>query len=136
VVSGSKEGLPHGVVEGEDGAGRIAPAFMKETPVEHLVLVRAEGPDRFTARALGIPECSGEGATEADAVDQVRRSLTAWLSAVKVVRVEVPLNGSQSNPWLEYFGRSADDPSFADYLEELAKARAADPGAEGENSSP
>ena len=31
-----------------------------------------------------------------------------------------------SNPWLDWFGRSADDPDFDDYLEEIARARRTD----------
>jgi hypothetical protein len=43
--------------------------------VEQLVIVRAAGPGRFTAQALGVPEIRAEADTEAAALDQVRESL-------------------------------------------------------------
>jgi hypothetical protein len=90
--------------------------------MEHLVIVRATAPDRFTAQALGFPEIRAEASTEAGAVDQVRESLAHWLSSAKLVRVTVPVNGT-GNPWLETFGRSANDPDFPAFLEELRRAR-------------
>jgi hypothetical protein len=90
--------------------------------VQQLVIVRAEGPDRFTAQAVGIPEVKEVASTEAGAISQLRRSLAAWLATAKLVRVEVPVNGT-GNPWLDGFGRSANDPEFAAFLEELQGAR-------------
>jgi hypothetical protein len=94
--------------------------------VEHLVIVRAEAPDRFTAQALGLPEVKGEGPTAAAAVEQVRARLSDWLEGAKLVRVQVPGNGAR-NPWLDSFGRSANDPQFDAYLEELQRARSRKP---------
>ena len=91
--------------------------------MQHLVIVRAEAPDRYVAQALGFPDLRGEGGTEAEAVQQVKHSLTAWLASAKLVRVEVPVNGT-SNPWLSAFGRSANDPEFAAYQEELERTQA------------
>jgi hypothetical protein len=100
--------------------------------MEHLVLVRAEGPDRFTAQAVTFPECRAEGNTEAEVIEQVRQSLALFLASAKVVRVNVSVNGS-GNPWLDSFGWAADDPTFGAYLEELQKARAADRNDEAAN---
>jgi hypothetical protein len=97
--------------------------------MEQLVLVRAEAPGRFTAQAVYLPECRGEGATEADAVERVREALAARLASAKLLRVQVPVNGAD-NPWLDSFGRSAEDPDFQTYLEEMEKLRAADGGSQ------
>jgi len=40
------------------------------------------------------------------------------------VSIDVPVNG-QSNPWLDGFGRSANDPDFPAYQEELSARGAA-----------
>jgi hypothetical protein len=93
--------------------------------VEHLVIVRSDAPDHFTAQAIGFPEITGEAETEAAAIDEVRQSLTKWLEAARLVHVSIPGNGT-GNPWLDSFGRSADDPEFPAYLEELRRARQAD----------
>ncbi len=93
--------------------------------MEQLVVVRAEAPGRYTAQALGLPEVRGEGKTEAEAIQQVRESLATWLGSGKLVCVQVPANGT-GNPWLDYAGRSANDPQFEAYLEEMRRAREAE----------
>jgi hypothetical protein len=93
--------------------------------VEQFVLVWAEAPDRYTAQAVVLPDVKAEASTEAAAVEQVRRSLAARLASAKLVRVEVPVEGT-GNPWLDTFGWSADDSTFPAFLEELQRARAAD----------
>ncbi len=76
------------------------------------------------AEPLGKPDLRVEAATEPEALEQVEKLLGEWLSSARLVQLEVPANGS--NPWLEAFGSSADDPDFDEYLEEIARARAAD----------
>jgi hypothetical protein len=93
--------------------------------MEHLVAVREDGAGRYTAQALGVPDVKGQGATEAEAIEQARQALAAWLASVKVVRVQVGLPGKTGNPWLDYFGYAKDDPDFQDYLDELKRAREA-----------
>jgi hypothetical protein len=93
--------------------------------MQYLVIVRPEAPDRYSAQAVGIPEVRAVAATEAEAVEQVRGSLTGWLASAKLVRVEVPGSGA-GNPWLESFGRSAGDPDFDDFLQEVQRARLTD----------
>jgi hypothetical protein len=93
--------------------------------MEQLVIVRAEAPGRYVARSLAIPEVTASADTEQGAIEQVRQSLAAWLSKGKVVSVQVPLAGA-GNPWLDSFGRSADDPQFSDYQDEIQRSRAAD----------
>jgi hypothetical protein len=55
----------------------------------------------------------------------VSQSLTQWLASAKLVRVDVPVPGS-GNPWLDTFGRSADDPDFEEFLKEMKQAGLAD----------
>lgn len=57
-------------------------------------------------------------------MSQVGRALGDWLGTGKIVEVEVPGNGT-GNPWLDAWGRSADDPDFDEYVAELRKLRAA-----------
>ena len=76
------------------------------------------------AEPLGKPDLRVEAATEPEALEQVGKLLKRWLSAAKLVQLEVLTNGG--NPWLEAFGDSANDPDFDEYLEEIARARAAE----------
>lgn len=90
--------------------------------MEHLFIVRAEAADRFTAQAVGIPELQAVAVTEAEAVEQLSRSLADWWASAKLVRVKIPVAGD-SNPWLETFGRSAEDPDFDEFLDLVEQAR-------------
>ena len=93
--------------------------------MESLVIVRLEAPDHFAAQSLALPEVRAVAATEAEAVEQVRESLTHLLASGKLVRIDVSIpNGA--NPWLQGFGRSADDPDFETYLREIELARSTD----------
>jgi len=85
------------------------------------VIVRSEAGDRFVARPLGLPEFETTAPTEAEAVAGVTRKLGEWVRGVTVVEVTVPTG----NPWLDTAGRSAEDPLFEEYLEEIRRYRAA-----------
>jgi len=89
------------------------------------LIVRADSPDHFSAQPLGLPELKTVGRTEAEAIEQASQALAQWLAAARVVQVSIPVSGT-GNPWLDAFGRSADDPDFDEYLEAIEQARAAD----------
>ena len=90
--------------------------------MHYPVIVRSESTGRYVARPLGVPEIEATAATEAEAIEQVRHELSEWLRSAKLVQVDVPAAGV--NPWLETFGRSADDPDFDEFQTELARVRA------------
>jgi predicted RNase H-like HicB family nuclease len=91
--------------------------------MEHLVVVGATPEGHYSARALTIPEVTGQGTTEAEAIEQVKQALAKWLASRKVVRVEVPTPGGTGNPWLDWFGYAKDDPHHQEYLDEIRRAR-------------
>jgi predicted RNase H-like HicB family nuclease len=93
--------------------------------MEYPVIVRPEDADGYVAQPIGLPELRVTAASEAEAVDRARQALQRWLASAKVVLVSVP-GPEGGNPWLDSFGRSASDPDFEEYLEELRKARLAD----------
>jgi hypothetical protein len=93
--------------------------------MQYPVIVRSESANQYVAQPLGIPELRVVAATEAEAIEQVSHALSQWLASAKVVQVSVPVVGS-GNPWLDTFGRSANDPDFDEFLEELKRARSTD----------
>ena len=93
--------------------------------MEYPVIVRAEDGDGYVAQPIGLPELRVTAASEDEAVDAVRQALERWLASAKLVHVSVAM-GTTGNPWLDAFGRSAADPDYDEYLEELRKARLAD----------
>lgn len=102
--------------------------------MEYPVIVRAQAVDGYVAQPIGLPELGVTAASEDEAIAGVRQALERWLASAKLVLVSIPIAGTE-NPWLKSFGRSASDPDFAEYLEELRKARQADP-APGDCSEP
>lgn len=92
--------------------------------MEYQVIVRAEAADQFTAQPVGIPELKVVASTEDEALHQVSLSLTHWLASAKLVTVEVSFPDAR-NPWLDTFGRSADDPDFDEFVEAMEQARTA-----------
>ena len=93
--------------------------------MNYPVIIRAESAHQYVAQPLGIPEVKVVAATEAEAIAQVTDALAQWLTTAKVIHVPVPV-GEHGNPWLDAFGRSANDPDFAELLEELHRLRTLD----------
>lgn len=93
--------------------------------MQYPIIVRTESPDRHVAQPVGLPELRAMGRTETEAVLAASRSLERWLASAKLVLVDVAVD-ENGNPWLSAFGRSADDPDFAELAEEIARARSSD----------
>ncbi len=93
--------------------------------MQYPVVVRTRSPDRYVAEPVGISELRVEAATEAEALEQVGHALSDWLESARLVQVDLP-DREGSNPWLDSFGRSADDPLFEAFQEEMARARKRD----------
>lgn len=91
------------------------------------VIVQAESEDHYSAELLGRSELRAEAPTEAEALRKLTASLRDWLESAKLIQVDVPLQpDGSSNPWLDGFGRSADDPDFEAYQTEVERHRGAD----------
>jgi hypothetical protein len=90
--------------------------------MQYPIVVRTRSPDRYVAEPLGISELRVEAATAAEALRLVGRALIEWLGSARLVQIDLPEVGG-SNPWLDSFGRSADDPLFDAFQEEMARAR-------------
>ena len=89
--------------------------------MEYPVIVRAEEVNGYVAQPIGLPELSVTAASEDEAVAGVRQALERWLASAKLVHVSISMERS-GNPWLDAFGRSASDPDFEEYLEEIRRA--------------
>ena len=90
------------------------------------VIVHAESEDRYSAEPLGKPDLRVEAASETEALRMLTRSLSRWLESAKLVQLEVPVaTQATANPWLDTFGRSADDPDFENLVAEIERVRTA-----------
>ena len=90
--------------------------------MKYPVIVRTESTNQYIAQPLGIPELTAVAATETEAIAQIGRALGEWLASAKLVQISVPIAGDE-NPWLHAFGRSAHDPDFEEFAEELQRVR-------------
>jgi hypothetical protein len=95
-------------------------SFTVEKIMQYPVIVRSESEDQYTAQPLGMAELSATATTEVDAIELVSQALSRWLASAKVVTVDVPTT-RHSNPWLDSFGRSTDDPDFDEFAAELQR---------------
>lgn len=93
--------------------------------MQHPVIVRMDTKNQYIAQPLGIPEIRAVAATESEAIQKIGQALKEWLISAKVIQVDVP-DSDSDNPWLASFGRSADDPDFDEFVEELNLARSSD----------
>lgn len=92
----------------------------------HDIIVRSHPSGQFTAHVWGIPEVSAAGATEQEAIENVKRTLTDWLRTAKWVRVDVPAP-HYAHPVLELIGKKdPNDPMEQEYLAELARMKRED----------
>ena len=89
--------------------------------MQYPVIVKATEVDKYEAEPMGIPELKAVANTEAGALKKVEKSLGEWFASAKVVQLEIEGNGT--NPWLQAFGRSAEDPDFEEYQKELSRIR-------------
>lgn len=96
--------------------------------MHYPVIVRAEAEDRYVARPLGLPELEAIASTEAEAIERVRQALDRWMTSAKLVEVDVATAVGR-NPWLDTFGRSADDPDFEELQAMLARRQVDDAAA-------
>jgi predicted RNase H-like HicB family nuclease len=93
--------------------------------MQHPVIVRIDTENQYVAQPLGIPEVRAVAATESEAIEKIGQALKEWLTSAKLIQVDVP-DSNSDNPWLASFGRSADDPDFEEFVEELKLARSSE----------
>ncbi len=93
--------------------------------MQYRVFVQSHRDHHFVASVVGMPNLSVEGATEAEAIAKVTTALEAQLATGKFVTVEIGTLSSQpeNDPWIKHMGIFADDPTFDDFLTEVAAYR-------------
>jgi hypothetical protein len=87
-----------------------------------LVQLHPNPTGQFTAQVPGIAELSATAATREQAIEQLRRVITEWLSRGLLVALPLPVVSSPPKPP----GWATNDPLEQEFLEELARMRQAD----------
>ena len=91
------------------------------------VLVTRQAENRYTARALMLPDIIATGATEAEAVTQLRTTLSQLQQHSHVIEVDLPLlPPAATHPWQRFAGMWESDPDWTAFMQALADGRAND----------
>lgn len=80
--------------------------------------------NKYIARVRYWPEVMIEEDTREAALTQIQQHLAAYLSqAPEVVPIELEPPATTAHPWLQFAGMWADDPTWDDFLKEVASNR-------------
>jgi len=88
------------------------------------VLVTRHAENRYTARALMLPDVIATGATEAEAVDQLRTTLTELQQHSHMIEVDLPIPSTTgTHPWQRFAGMWRTDPDWVTFERALTTGR-------------
>lgn len=92
--------------------------------MQYQVLLQSQN-NQFVASVLGFPDLIAEGRTREEALERARTALEKRLAQSELITIEVgaPQLEQSRDVWLGEFGRFRDDPTFDDFLGEVAAAR-------------
>ena len=93
--------------------------------MQYQVLVEHRAHDLFFATVVGIPDCVAEGATQEEALTNAKTTLKKRLARSTLFTIEIEETSAKAadNPWLEVHGSLRDDPTFDDFMAEIASYR-------------
>lgn len=93
--------------------------------MQYQVFVQSRTDGLFSATVVGVPDCVAEGITQEEALSKATDTLKARLAKGKLFTVEVEATPAReaANPWLEIHGSLRDDPTFDDFMDEIADSR-------------
>ncbi|MEM6399370.1 MAG: type II toxin-antitoxin system HicB family antitoxin [Cyanobacteria bacterium P01_D01_bin.116] len=93
--------------------------------MQYQVFVQSHTENKFIASIVGIPNSTVEGGTKEEAIALAKAALEKQLASGELVTIEVGKEQSQqqTDPWLKHMGIFASDPTFDDFLTEVAAYR-------------
>lgn len=93
--------------------------------MQYQIFVQSESASKFVASVVGVPNCVVEGSSKEEAITKAKTALEKKLSRGELVTVEIDAGrtDAEHDPWLKHLGIFADDPTFDDFLEEVAVYR-------------
>lgn len=93
--------------------------------MQYQVFVQSHPEKKFIASIVGIPNSTVEGRTKEEVIALAKATLETHLASGELVTIEVGQQISQQeiDPWLKHMGIFASDPTFDDFLAEVAAYR-------------
>ena len=93
--------------------------------MQYQVLVQKPSESHFVASILGLSGIVADGNTEEEAISKIKTALKSQLATAKIVTIDIEDEPTreENDPWLRHVGIFADDPTFDDFLGEIAAFR-------------
>jgi predicted RNase H-like HicB family nuclease len=93
--------------------------------MQDQVFVQSRPDRKFVVSVVGIPDTTVEGSTKEKAIANAKLVLKQQLASGELVTIDVDAENltQEVDPWIEHMGIFADDPTFDDFLEEVAVYR-------------
>lgn len=93
--------------------------------MQYQVFVQSHPARKFIASIVGIPGSTVEGSTKEEAIAKAKVNLKQQLASGELVTIDVDAESSTPgvDPWIKHIGIFADDPTFDDFLAEVAAYR-------------
>lgn len=93
--------------------------------MQYQVFVQSHPQKKFIASIIGIPNFTISGSTKEEAIALAKATLENLLANGELVTIEVDQEPSpqETDPWIKHMGIFADDPTFDDFLAEVAAYR-------------
>ena len=93
--------------------------------MQYQVFVQSHPENKFIASIVGIPNTTVEGSTKEEVIALAKATLETQLASGELVTIEVGKEQSpqETDPWLKHMGIFASDPTFDDFLAEVAAYR-------------
>ena len=86
------------------------------------ILLQPNLPEGYMATVLGWPDLMIKGKTEEETLNNVRQEVTSRLQQSKFVTLEIH-DDESNDPWMKFAGMWENDPTFDDFLAEIAAYR-------------
>ena len=94
--------------------------------MQYQIFVQNPTAQHFIASVMGMPGCIAEGLTKEEAVMNARVALQHQLDQGEFVTIDLLPNSEHPiDPWIKHMGLFKDDPTFDDFLTEIAEYRQA-----------
>ena len=87
------------------------------------MLLTKESDNRYTARAMLLPNIVVSGTDESQVLDDLRIALADVQANSRTVRLEVPSPKKPRDPWLEFAGMWKDEPDWELFQAEIEAYR-------------
>lgn len=93
--------------------------------MQYQVFVQNPSDQHFVASVVSLPGVTAEGHTKEEAIAKAKAMLEEQLATGEFITIEVESQSatSESDPWIKHLGIFADDPTFDDFLAEVAAYR-------------